>query len=77
MLVAVPSCLTFDRDCVFFAAVFAWAKTGKRIAARIAMIAITTNNSISVNAFLIGFLVLSLGSGANRVSVSALIESDS
>src|SRR5438132_1389249 len=27
----------------------AWAKTGKRIAARMAMIAITTSNSISVN----------------------------
>jgi hypothetical protein len=33
------------------AACFAWAKTGKRMAARIAMIAITTNNSIRVNAF--------------------------
>jgi hypothetical protein len=27
----------------------AWAKTGKRIAARIAMMAITTKSSISVN----------------------------
>src|SRR2546423_7865423 len=30
----------------------AWAKTGKRIAARIAMMAMTTRSSMSVNAFL-------------------------
>ena len=36
----------------FLAADFAWAKTGNRIAARIAMIAITTRSSMSVKAFL-------------------------
>lgn len=37
-------------DWVDFAAAFAWAKTGKRIAARIAIMAMTTRSSISVNA---------------------------
>ncbi len=36
---------------VFFAASFACAKTGKRMAAKIAMIAITTRSSIRVSAF--------------------------
>jgi hypothetical protein len=41
---------------VFFAASFAWAKTGKRIAAKIAIIAITTSNSMSVNARRLRFM---------------------
>ena len=41
---------TFDISCVFFAASFAWAKTGKRMAARIAMIAMTTRSSMRVKA---------------------------
>jgi len=35
---------------VAFAAAFAWAKTGNRIAARIAMIAMTTRSSMRVKA---------------------------
>jgi hypothetical protein len=35
---------------VFLAATFAWAKTGKRMAARIAMMAITTRSSMRVKA---------------------------
>ena len=46
-------CLLLEMEDVFFAASFACAKTGKRIAARIAMIAITTKSSMSVNAFFI------------------------
>jgi hypothetical protein len=34
------------------AALLAWAKTGNRIAAKIAMIAMTTSSSMSVKAFL-------------------------
>src|SRR5579859_2009281 len=42
VLLAHIVCLAFSR---------AWAKTGNRIAARIAMMAITTSNSISVKPF--------------------------
>jgi poly(3-hydroxybutyrate) depolymerase len=42
--------LRFEIEEVILAAAFAWAKTGKRIAARIAMIAMTTSSSMSVNA---------------------------
>jgi hypothetical protein len=45
------NCLTLDSEDVDFADFFAWAKTGKRIAARMAMIAITTSSSMRVNAF--------------------------
>ena len=48
---AVPSCLRLLKLEADLAACLAWAKTGKRMAARIAMIAITTNNSMRVNAF--------------------------
>jgi hypothetical protein len=51
---AIDNCLTHDNDEVIFADVFAWAKTGKRIAARIAIIAITTRSSMSVNALRMG-----------------------
>jgi hypothetical protein len=43
------SCLMFERQDAPRAFSRAWAKTGKRIAARIAMMAITTKSSISVN----------------------------
>src|SRR6478609_7936419 len=49
-MIIVPSCLTLLRSTVFFAANLAWAKTGNRIAAKIAMIAITTRSSMSVKA---------------------------
>src|SRR5881396_1258585 len=39
----------FDRQDIARAVARAWAKTGKRIAARMAIIAITTSSSISVN----------------------------
>src|SRR5215212_3684496 len=47
-MVAVTSCFIFERQTERRACSRAWAKTGKRIAARIAMIAITTSNSMSV-----------------------------
>src|SRR5881396_3644962 len=45
-----PICLLLERQVVARAFSRACAKTGKRIAARIAIIAMTTSNSISVNA---------------------------
>src|SRR5690242_13711237 len=48
----VLSCLTFEMQDVFLACSRAWAKTGKRMAARIAMMAMTTSSSIRVKAFL-------------------------
>src|SRR5438552_12692456 len=49
MVTASPICLQLERhaDCRAFSR--AWANTGKRIAARIAMIAITTRSSMRVN----------------------------
>jgi hypothetical protein len=41
-------CLVLLKQDVAFAAAFAWAKTGNRMAARIAIIAITTKSSIRV-----------------------------
>src|SRR5438067_1122945 len=62
-----------ERQDVFRAAALAWAKTGKRIAARIAMIAITTSSSINVNAFvrrtircLLSFSAVPIGHGRYR-----------
>src|SRR5579872_123940 len=46
----MPSCLRFDWHVAWRAFSRAWAKTGNRIAARIAIIAITTRSSINVNA---------------------------
>src|SRR5437870_8042767 len=42
-------CLMFERQLTWRAFSRAWANTGNRMAARIAIIAITTSNSISVN----------------------------
>ncbi|CAN5688762.1 hypothetical protein BH11ARM2_BH11ARM2_10010 [soil metagenome] len=50
MWTEVPSCLAWLREAVFLAATLAWAKTGNRMAARIAMIAITTSSSMRVKA---------------------------
>src|SRR5437870_2255056 len=66
-MVAVPICLRFDRQPACRAFSFAWAKTGKRIAARMAIMAITTSSSISVNAGLSNRRIRSLLSVA-RVS---------
>src|SRR5471030_2419061 len=49
--VAIPICLVLERHAVLLAAAFACEKTGNSIAAKIAIIAITTNSSIRVNAF--------------------------
>src|SRR5689334_25158699 len=48
MLQASPACLQLERQLIARAFARAWAKTGKRIAAKIAMIAITTSSSIKV-----------------------------
>src|SRR5689334_9476608 len=50
MSVARPSCLRLDWQLACRAFSRAWAKTGKRIAARIAMMAMTTSSSMSVKA---------------------------
>src|SRR5687767_15342117 len=47
---ARPSCLILLKQEVCRALARAWAKTGKRMAARMAMIAITTSSSIRVKA---------------------------
>src|SRR5260370_9133175 len=49
MATARPICLLLDRQEAARALSRAWAKTGNRIAARMAMIAITTRSSIRVN----------------------------
>src|SRR5437773_4700154 len=51
-MTANPRLLRLDVQVVWRAFARAWAKTGKRIAAKIAMIAITTSSSISVKPFL-------------------------
>ncbi len=43
-----PICLQLDKHDVDLALSRAWAKTGNRMAARIAMMAMTTSNSIRV-----------------------------
>jgi hypothetical protein len=45
-----PICLALLKDAVLFAAALAWANTGNKIAARIAIIAITTSSSMRVKA---------------------------
>src|SRR5438067_2092068 len=49
MVSPVPNCFMLLKQAVWRALARAWAKTGKRIAARMAMMAMTTSNSISVN----------------------------
>src|SRR4051794_7347830 len=46
------SCLVLERQVAWRALSRAWAKTGKRIAARMAMMAITTKSSMRVKPFL-------------------------
>lgn len=50
MAFANPDCFIALKHVEDFADSFAWANTGNRIAARIAMIAITTKSSIRVKA---------------------------
>src|SRR2546421_139999 len=66
MSIASPHCLAWERQTAWRAFSRAWAKTGKRIAARMAMMAITTRSSISVNAvcssrIMTGFTPLAAG----------------
>ena len=46
----MDACFALLRQTDCFAAALAWAKTGKRMDAKIAMIAITTRSSIKVKA---------------------------
>src|SRR6266700_1176393 len=48
--IAMPNCFMFERQLACRAFSRAWAKTGKRIAARMAIIAITTRSSMRVKA---------------------------
>src|SRR5438128_7446147 len=50
MVTANPICLQLERQAVCRALSRAWAKNGKRIAARIALMAMTTSSSMRVNA---------------------------
>src|SRR6266567_7454307 len=50
MATARPICLLFDRQVALRALSRAWANTGKRIAARMAMMAMTTSSSMRVKA---------------------------
>src|ERR1041385_6060679 len=52
----MPICLRLERQTVWSAFFFARARAGKRILARIAIIAITTSSSMSVKAFVLKFL---------------------
>src|SRR5690348_1914271 len=64
------SCFRLLRQEVWRAFSLAWAKTGKRIAARIAIMAITTSNSIRVKPlFFITYSYL-LGKIARRTTVA-------
>jgi hypothetical protein len=51
MMMLRPICFWLLIETAFFAATLACANTGKRMAARIAIMAITTSSSIRVNAF--------------------------
>jgi hypothetical protein len=50
IMMPVPSCLIWDIHCSLLALLFAVASAGSNRAANMAIIAITTNNSIKVNA---------------------------
>src|SRR5262245_48495406 len=50
MSIATASCFTFDKQVTCLARSFALANAGKRMPARMAMMAITTNSSIRVKA---------------------------
>src|SRR6185369_12829978 len=52
MSTAVAICFSLERQEIARAFSRAWAKTGKRIAARMAMIAMTTRSSMRVNPLL-------------------------
>jgi hypothetical protein len=57
-LKAIPSCLIWDAHCILHALPLAAASAGKRIAANMAIMAMTTNSSIKVNPCFPGFTAL-------------------
>jgi len=57
--IAVPICLRLEAQDDVRAASLAWLKTGKRIAASIAIIAMTTSSSIKVNPLFFNFFTSS------------------
>src|SRR5438445_967338 len=65
MCSAVPNCLQLLRQVVWRAESRAWAKTGNRIAAKMAMMAMTTRSSMRVKPH-------RARSGPDRVNVSLL-----
>jgi len=60
MFMAKPNCLLFPKQTVLRAFAFAFAKAGKSIAAKMAIMAMTTNSSIKVNPLLWEVLVVIL-----------------
>src|SRR6266852_4946333 len=76
---ASPACLRLDKQLVARAFSRAWAKTGKRMAARMAIMAITTSSSISVKARTVRVLMIlspppliPTWSGAHRLPLELL-----
>jgi hypothetical protein len=55
---AKPICFAWDKQAAERACSLALEKTGKRMAARIAMIAMTTSNSIKVNPLFLLFITI-------------------
>src|SRR5437867_2444079 len=51
-MTALPICFSLERQAACRALPRAWAKTGKRMAARMAIMAMTTSSSMRVNALL-------------------------
>src|SRR5213593_3728617 len=70
-MAAVPICFRLLAHVACRAFSRAWAKTGKRIAAKMAMIAITTSNSIRVNALRCRIVLVSSGVRAGGAARSA------
>jgi hypothetical protein len=61
MVIPREICFWLLIPAAFLAAALACAKTGKRMAARIAIMAITTRSSIKVNAFFHNYIIRFLG----------------
>src|SRR5450432_530206 len=63
----VPSCFSWLRQLICLALALALAKAGSNMAARMAMMAMTTSNSIKVNAFRLDGLFIRLPFELNQV----------
>src|SRR5258708_3796372 len=63
-----PSCFILLTQCILAALAFALDKAGSSIAARIAMMAMTTSSSMSVKAALCGFSPNALGEFEKELS---------